>query len=344
MASRKSIYFFYGEDDFAMSKAVDALRKSLLHPAWASFNYDQITPEQPDAVILALNQAMTPPFGEGSRLVWLVDTTLSQHCPEELLSELNSTLPVILPSSVLLLTSRSKPDGRLKFTLLLQKYAEIQEFALISPWKTEQLVQRVRQVASEKGVKLNQAAVELLAESVGNDTRRLYNEIDKLDLYAGSDSQPLDEKAVAALVSSNTQNSLQLAGAIRQGNAGAALALVAELIGNNEPALRIVATLIGQFRTWLWVKLMIEAGERDEKAIASNAEVPNPKRIYFLRQEVQSLSSLRLASTLPMLLELEMSLKRGADPTQALQNKVIELCQICQGTSSHSKLSGTYPR
>jgi len=26
---------------------------------------------------------MTPPFGAGSRLVWLVDTTLCQQCSEE---------------------------------------------------------------------------------------------------------------------------------------------------------------------------------------------------------------------------------------------------------------------
>jgi len=52
---------------------------------------------------------------------------------------------------------------------------------------------------------------------------------------------------------------LHLAAAIRVGDAAKALALIAQLLSRNEPALRI--TLIGQFRTWLWVKLMTEAGE-----------------------------------------------------------------------------------
>ena len=139
---------------------------------------------------------------------------------------------------------------------------------------------------------------------------------------------PLNGDAIATLVSANNQNSLKLAAAIRTGDTGRALGLIADLISRNEPALRIVATLIGQFRTWFWVKLMMEAGVRDEKAIATAAEVGNPKRVYFLQQEVKSLSLPQLQKTLPILLDLEVSLKQGAEATAILQTKVIELCQV----------------
>jgi DNA polymerase-3 subunit delta len=325
-----TIYLYWGEDDFALTQAVRQLRESVLDPSWVSFNYDKIFPDQPDAVIQALNQAMTPPFGMGGRLVWLVETTLCQHCSENLLAELERTLPLIPEESILLLTSPSRPDGRLKSTKLLQKYAHIREYCLIPPWKTEQLVQRVQSCSQEVGVKLAFAAAELLAQSVGNDTRQLFNELEKLRLYAGDSTKPLDESTVASLVTSNTQNSLQLAAAILQGDGAKALELVADLINKNEPALRIVATLIGQFRTWLWVKLMVSAGEHDSKAIATAAEVSNPKRIYFLTKEVQFISLIQLTSTLGVLLDLEVHLKRGADPLLILQTKVIEICQICQ--------------
>lgn len=324
------VYLYWGEDDFALTQAVDELRKSVLDPNWVSFNYDKIPPEQPDAVIQGLNQAMTPPFGMGKRLVWLVDTTVCQECSERLLAELERTLPIVPEESVLLLTTRNRPDGRLKSTKLLQKHAHIREFALIPPWKTEQLVQRVHAYSKDAGVKLTPAAAELLAQSVGNDTRQLFNELEKLRLYAGNPTKVLDDRTVATLVTSNTQNSLQLAGAILQGNGAKALELVADLIDKNEPALRIVATLIGQFRTWLWVKLMVSEGETDQKAIATAAEVGNPKRIYFLTKEVQPLSSAQLISTLRVLVDLEFNLKRGADPRSTLQTKVIELCQICR--------------
>ncbi len=319
-----------------MAQAITALRDRVLDPTWATFNYDKISPEQPNALIQGLNQAMTPTFGVGSRLVWLVDTTICHQCSEDMLTELDRTLPAIPESSVLLLTTANKPDGRIKSTKLLQKYADIREFSPIPPWKTELLVQRVQQVAQERGVKLTKGAVELLAESVGNDTRQLFNELEKLQLYAGTlltggKEGIINAEAVATLVTANTQNSLQLAAAIRQGDTAQALGLVADLINRNEPALRIVATLIGQFRTWLWVKVMVAGGERDEKAIATAAEIPNPKRIYFLRQEVASLTLQGLTATLPVLLELESSLKRGADNLSTLQTKVIELCQLCKG-------------
>jgi DNA polymerase-3 subunit delta len=86
------IYLYWGEDDFAMAKAVDTLRDRILDPDWASFNYEKIPPDTPDAVIQGLNQAMTPPFGTGGRFVWLVDTNICQHCSADLLAELERTL------------------------------------------------------------------------------------------------------------------------------------------------------------------------------------------------------------------------------------------------------------
>lgn len=322
---------YWGEDDFAMEKAVTTLRDRILDPLWISFNYTSLSPDQPDAVITALNQAMTPAFGAGGRLVWLINTTLCQHCPENILAELTRTLSVIPENSWLLLTTRNKPDERLKSTKLLKKSAsEWREFPLIPPWKTELLVKSVNQVAQTVGVKLTDQTAEILAAAVGNDTRLLYNEMEKLRLYTSESGKPLDVDTITKLVRNTTQNSLQLAAAMRMGDTAKALTILADLINAAEPGLRIVATLIGQFRTWLLVKIAMESGERNSQTIAQIAEVGNPKRIYFLQEEVKLLSVQQLISCLPILLELEVSLKQGATEISTLQTKVIELCQLCQ--------------
>lgn len=322
------IYFYWGEDSFAIAQAVKALQQKTLDPTWESFNFDKISPEQSDAIIQALNQAMTPPFGSGNRLVWLADTTLAQRCSEEILAELDRTLPAIPETTTLLLTSSSKPDGRLKSTKLLQKHAHIQEFSPIPPWKTELISKQVQQVAQEVGVKLNPPAVDYLVEAVGNNTRQLYGELEKIRLFAGNGKKPLGVDAIAPLVTASTQNSLKLLVAIRQGKTDKALELVADLMRQNEPALRIVSTLVGQFRLRLWIKLMLESGERDDSAIAKAADLNNPKQLYFLKQELVSVSLHQLKRTLPILLDLEFSLKRSADEVLILQSKVIELCEI----------------
>ncbi|MDJ0674934.1 MAG: DNA polymerase III subunit delta [Calothrix sp. MO_167.B42] len=325
------IYIYWGEDEFAMEKAIVELRDRIIDPAWTSFNYHVFPNDGADAVIQGLNQAMTPPFGAGGRLVWLVNTNVCQQCPDNVLEELQRTLGVIPENSYLLLTSRNKPDERLKSTKLLKKCAtKFQDFSLIPPWKTDLLVKAVQQGAHTMGVKLTPMGADFLAECVGNDTRLLYNELGKLRLYAGDNNQPQDVDVVARLVRNTTHNSLQLATAIRTGDTAKALLLVADLLGASEPALKIVATLVGQFRTWLWVKIMIESGEKDQQAIAKAANISNPKRIYFLQQEVKALSVQQLRHTLPLLLELEVSLKQGATETSVLQTKVVELCQVCQ--------------
>ncbi|MEC4895236.1 MAG: DNA polymerase III subunit delta [Oscillatoria sp. PMC 1051.18] len=322
------IYLFWGEDDFAIAKAVEKLRKQVLDPNWLQFNYEKIFGDRQDRVIQAFDTAMTPVFGLGGRLVWLADTTICQHCTEELLAQLQRTLPALPPDSHLLLTTSKKPDKRLKSTKLLQEYAQIQEFSLIPPWETEKLLQQLKQLSGEFNVQLTPKAEKFLAESVGNDTRQLASELEKLQIYGQNQTGSLDIETVSTLVTSNSQNSLHLATAIKEKDEARVLGLVNELLNRNEPALKIVATLVGQFRIWAIVKLMVETVERDEKKIAAVAQIGNPKRIYFLRKEVQNLKAQQLLAILPVLLDLELNLKTGAEPLSTLQAKAIEMCHL----------------
>ncbi len=326
------IYFFWGADEFRLKKAVTTLRDRILNPDWASFNYDRINPDLADGPMQALNQAMTPPFGLGQRLVWLADTSLGQRCPEEVLAEMERTLPAVPDTTVLLLTSTNKPDGRLKSTKLLTKYAEVREFAAIAPWQNDQLIGQVKRVAQEMNLRLQPRAAELLAEAVGADTRRLYNEIEKLALYWSEQGQPkrepLPPEVIAQLVTVSTQTSFQLSEALIAGKTDQALSLASDLLANNEPALRVVATLVGQFRRWLWVSLLSTEGERDAQAIAKAAEINNPKRVYILQKQVRGCSPAQLNQAMSLLLALEFGLKRGAPEEITLHTKMIEIAGL----------------
>ncbi|XGB39706.1 MAG: DNA polymerase III subunit delta [Cyanobacteria bacterium LVE1205-1] len=333
-----AVYIYWGDDEFAIEQAVVALRDRTLDPAWFSFNFQKISPDHPNSLIEGLNLAMTPPFGIGQRFIWLRNSPLAQRCPEDWLIELQRTIPSIPSTSVLLITSLTKLDGRLKSTKLLLQYAHIQEFSSISPWKTEELVQRVRAVAEGMEVKLTPKGAELLAQATGTDTRQLYNELQKLKLYVADSHRTIPIEAISNLVRTTTQNSLQLLAAIREGNLSHALEVVAELLNRNEPCLRIAATLTGQFRTWLWVKLLLDMGEQDKRVIVQSAEISNPKRLYFIQQEVKTLSLNQLQQSLPILLELESMLKKGDDEAIAMETTVIQLCQLFK--SGHNQNRG----
>ncbi len=325
-----AVYFYWGEDTFARDRAVQLLQSKTLDESWASFNLDRIGPDHANGVVHALNQAMTPPFGMGGRFILLSNTTIGQRCSEDLLAELDRTLAVIPDTATLVFTSDSKPDGRIKSTKLLQKHATIQEFSPIPPWKADQLAQQVRDVAGVLGVKLDRGAVDYMVEAVGNNTRQLHSELEKIRLYAASLGTigPLSAITIAPLVTATSQNTLKLFAAIRQGKTAEALDMLADLVRQNEPSPVIARTLVGQFRQYLWVKLMIESGERDDSAIAAAAEIKNPKQLYFLRKDIAPMSLVALRKTLPLLMELEYQLKRTSDETSVLQIKTIELCAL----------------
>ncbi len=325
-----AIYFYWGEDTFARDRAVQILQAKTLDESWASFNLDRIDPDYANGVIHALNQALTPPFGMGGRFIVLSNTPIGQRCSEDLFAELDRTLAVIPNTSTLVFTSDSKPDGRIKSTKLLQKHAKIQEFSPIPPWKADQLAQQVRDVAGVIGVKLDRGAVDYMVEAVGNNTRQLHSELEKIRLYAASLGTigALSAVTIAPLVTATSQNTLKLFAAIRQGKTAEALDMLADLVLQNEPSPVIARTLVGQFRQYLWVKLMIESGERDDSTIAAAAEIKNPKQLYFLRKDIAPMSLVALRKTLPLLMELEYQLKRTSDETSVLQVKTIELCAL----------------
>ena len=321
-------YLYWGEDDFAIARAVEKLQKRVLDPNWLQFNYHQLAGDRSETIIEGLNQVMTPVFGIGERLVWLVDTDLCQQKPSaDVLEELERTLKIIPQTSHLLFTTSKKLDGRLSSTKLLRKHSEVKDFSLIPPWKSDLIIAQVKETAQVMELKLTNEAISSLAEAVGNNTRQLWNELEKLKIYWGDNDKPLDKNAVTQLVLCNTQNSLQLAAAIKDGRTDRALGLVSDLIDRNEPALKIVATLVGQFRTWTIVKLMQQA-EENHQAIATAAGINNPNRLYFIDKEIKTRSAEQFLSALPLLLELEYSLKSGAEALFTLQTKIIELCSL----------------
>lgn len=322
------IYYFWGDDDFTMMQEINALKEKNLDLNWLQFNFEKFAGDKEEFIREAFLQAMTPPFGSGDRIVWLVNTNICQSCSEDLLTEIQRTIKQIPDTTHLLLTSEKKPDGRIKSTKLINQYAQVKEFSLIPPWQTDILIKKVEEIVAQKELKITKEGIKILANCVGNDSRLLWQELDKLSLYQGENKQPINEEIVKSLVNVSNQNSLQLAQAILQQNIPLALQLVQDLISLNEPALRIVATLVGQFRTWAIVKTMVESGEKDEKAIAENADISNPKRIYFLKQETKNISAQKLLSSLPILLELEANLKLGHDPLIALETKIIQLCTL----------------
>jgi DNA polymerase-3 subunit delta len=317
------IHLYWGDDEAARTRAVEALIAERTDPAWQSINLSRLDGSDAAQAAQALEEARTPPFGGGDRVVLLQRSPFCSQCPAELAAQLEATLELIPDHCHLLLVSPGKPDARLRTTKALQKLvkagtASERSFALPAIWDGAGQVDLVQRTARELGLPIEPAAAEALSEAIGSDSARLASELEKLALYAGA--EPITAAAVQALVGSHAANALQVGDALLAGRPAEAIALVEALLSANEPALRIVATLSGQIRGWLWVSLLDRQGEQDVNAIAKAAGIGNPKRIYVMRKQIRGRSPGRFLNLLSQLLEVESALKRGSDPGDAFRD------------------------
>ena len=318
------IHLYWGDDEAARSRAVDGLVGQLVDPAWASINLSRLDGNDSSQALQALEEARTPPFGAGARLVLLQRSPFCSPGPAELAERLEASLTLIPETCHLVLVSPGKPDARLRSTKALRKVAEEKSFLLPAIWDGEGQVDLVQRTAAELGLRLEPAAAEALAEAIGSDSSRLASELEKLALHATAPESgppaPITAAAVEALVGGRSTSALAVGEALLAGQGAEAIARADALLAANEPALRIVAALTSQIRGWLWVSLLEQQGEQDTAVVAKAAGIANPKRIYVMRKQLRGRRPDQLLTLLTQVLEVEAALKRGAEPGEAFRD------------------------
>ena len=315
------IHLLWGDDEAARNRAVEALVQAQVDPSWATINLSRLDGNDAGQAAQALDEARTPPFGAGSRMVVLQRSPFCSQCPAELAERFEAALAQVADGCHLVLVSSGKPDARLRTTKALQKLvkagqASEQSFALPAIWDGAGQVELVSRTARELGLKLEPAAAAALSDAIGNDSARLASELEKLSLYAN----PITLAAVQALVGGQTTSSLAVGDALLAGQPADAIARLDALLEANEPALRIVAALSSQIRGWLWVTLLDQQGESDVAVIAKAAGIGNPKRIYVMRKQIRGRQPAVFLRLLSQLLSVEAALKRGSDAGDAFRD------------------------
>lgn len=303
------IVLLTGDDQHAIQEQLNQY-KAEIDAQWLTLCYHRFPADRLDQ---AISVARTRSLTGGKKLVIVENCHLKQWGDTELetLQQL-----VQMPEFTILVFVATNVDKRLKIYKHLVKYAKLFEFPLIPPWRTDLIEKAIATQAKKIKLVLSKNAVEYLAEAIGNDMTRAATELRKLYIYGKGKQLELAE--VKELVPCQTQNSLQLASAIRQGESNQVLHLLDDLLSRSEPLMVIVATLLTQFRTWLWVKSAIVSGIKKDSELAQMCSISNPNRIYYLRQEVANTSINALAKAVTMMLDLEMSIKRGAESKNLL--------------------------
>ena len=233
-------------------------------------------------------------------------------------------------------------DKRLKTTKLIQKHIESNSFSkeksftLPLPWDINGQRKLVKNIANRLNLKINHETIDLIIESIGNDSSLLNTELQKLALLSEATSQRLcknesieiSQELVKKIIQNKSTNALEIANLLIKGEKVSALNKIKSLLENGEPALRLISTLTGQSRGWLWVNLLDEQGNQDIKDIAKVAGIVNPKRIFVIRKQIQGKSMETLLELMKKLLIIEASIKSGNHPIDSFKDNLLTESKI----------------
>ncbi len=331
------IHLIWGDDYEASNREIEEIIEKVIDPVWKSFNHSLIDGNDPKQNFRALEEVQSAPLGSGGRIVLVRRSPFCNGCSIELANKLEQAIELIPDKTHLILNNANKPDKRLKTTKLLQKNIQLnslsqeKSFILPLPWDINGQRNLVKNILDRLNLKMNHETIDLIVESVGNDSSLINTELQKLSLLSEAvteklnknEPQEITQELVKTLIQNNSTNALEIANFLLQGERIIALNKIQSLLKNGEPALRLITTLSGQSRGWLWVHLLDSQGNQDVKEIAKLAGIANPKRIFVIRKQIQGKSLESLLELMKKLLKIEASIKSGSNPIDSFKDNLL---------------------
>jgi DNA polymerase III subunit delta len=300
---------------------------------------------------------LTLPFFGGAKVIFLkncnflADTVIGKS--ESVLEKLAALLEILVkvgPESAQLIVSALGVDRRRSFYKQFEKLGVCEQFdlpdlkngAAVQSWMRE-----VERLMREKNLKPEPGVVERLVELIGNDTRALYNELEKLALYTMPTGRVTEEDLKKIVSSTRELLVWDLCDAVTEGNPNDSLHILRQLLAQGESEVGILILLSGQIRlaalgthlletkklslrrngTFLNASLAPEA--EDQLPQNKKGEKPNLFRMARVVDKARRHSSRRWFQALDTIYQTNLALVSSASDRQ----KIIEtaVLKICHG-------------
>ncbi len=330
------IQIIWGDDLNACNQFIQKLINEKVSIHWKEINVSNLSGDDDKQVMKALEEIITPPLGDGSRVVVLKNNPLFTNKNEEINNIFEKIYKNIPDNNYLILQNLKKPDSRLKSTkfiknLIKDDFASEVSFSLPDIWDHTSLKKYIEKAASLMNIKIDEDAAELIIDSVGNDSFTLKRELEKAEIYltakSGKKSSQLllKSKDVKKIFNDHQSNIFKIIDYLLQKDISQSLIEINYLLQKGEPPLRLNAGLISQIRMYTIVLLLYKSGEKDLGKICSLANISNPKRIFFIRQKVKGISPNFLIQLMNHLLDIESWLKKGNNPINVFTENLVNL-------------------
>jgi len=240
-------YLVAGGEPLLRDEALAALRRAALGEGPTDFNFDRLDGESATRALLADALAMLP-VGAPRRLVWLREPAGGRsRALLEALPEIVGALDA--DARCVLVVTTGAIDRRQGWVRAFADRGALVECE--APTGARALSEFVRREARRRGIRIDAAAADRLAELVGPQLLRLRSELEKSALLAGAGSAVGVEHVDRAVLDLADEPVWALTDAIGDGRAGDALDRLAKLLAGGAAAPVVLGTLASHFRRLL---------------------------------------------------------------------------------------------
>ena len=330
------IQIIWGNDLNASNKFIKKIIDEKVSKTWGEINISYLNGDDDNQIKQAFDEILTPPLGDGSRVVVLKNNPLFTNKNEEIRLKFEKIYQNIPSNTYFLLQNTKKPDSRLKSTKFIQNLIKKDlvietSFSLPDVWDFEGQKRYLEFTANSMNIHLGKGTADLIINSVGNDSFNLVSELSKAKIYLSAINNNenkeliLESDDVKKIFNDQQSNIFKIIDHLLQNSISDGLIEIYYLLKKGEPALRLNAGLISQIRMHTIVKLLHKSGEQDLSKICKLANISNPKRIFFIRKKVNNISSDFLIKLMSNLLDIESSLKKGNNPINVFTENLINL-------------------
>ncbi len=316
------VYLLHGDATFLTRRAFDWLRPKVTGGFAEDFNLDRFDARDKQPLDRVVDAARTLPMMAARRLVWVKNA-------EALFTGQSGNNPALLryvespdATTCLVFTANDVVDRRGKLYKALDKTAVVHESRTppereIVPWISAQ--------AAERGRILHPDAAHMLAEAVGRDLAGLDAALERLCLFVPAPA-PIELAHVEQSVPHTRALSVwELADAVADRNLPKALSTAHELLGQGEPALKVLGLIADRVRRLIIGRSARSNGASVQEA-AQAAGIPPFKANDFGRQ-LQRYKGSELLHALERLSEADRQLKRSKlDDDLLLESLLMDLC------------------
>lgn len=286
MAETPTGYIYYGSDEGAAGAAAAAKYAELTKDT------DEWGNEMIDGGVTTVDEAvevigrtisglqMVNMFG-GRKVIWLRGASFMGDTPSGARSEavqnaLEGLVSALenLPPDVFFVLSATEMDKRRVFFKKLGQLAEMSEYTRIDiskpGWESEVAALALK-LARPRGLKFDNAALDLFVQRVNESTRQIANELEKLDVYLGPERRTVTEEDVELMVAISRHGVIfEISRAIEKQDSRLAIRLVNEQLEQGEQAVTIMrAAIVPTVRNRYCARLLLDTYKPDTSRYAA---------------------------------------------------------------------------